>query len=140
MGRDYCIYFWKYIYLHNTFIPFTQRSSLIFVPSVGPGYIDTRVRPWNGQTTRHRRKGDYYKLAWRTATSLMPKFVSITSFNEWHEGTQIETAIPKTSNNGDATNFTYLSYEPDPPDMYLTLTRTLIEDYVQSQNLNKTII
>jgi glycoprotein endo-alpha-1,2-mannosidase len=118
---------------------FTQRSSLIFIPSVGPGYIDTRVRAWNGLTTRHRRKGDYYKLAWRTATSLMPKFVSITSFNEWHEGTQIETAIPKTAKDRDNINFTYLSYEPDPPDVYLTLTRTLIEDYEQYKNLNKTI-
>ena len=106
----------------------------MFVPSVGPGYIDTRVRAWNGQTTRHRRKGDYYRLAWRTATALLPKVVSITSFNEWHEGTQIEAAIPKTIKD-----FTYLSYEPDPPDMYLTLTRTLIDNFIQSQNLNKTI-
>ena len=109
------------------------------MPSVGPGYIDTRVRAWNGQTTRHRRRGDYYKLAWRTATSVLPKFVSITSFNEWHEGTQIETAIPKTIKDDNGANFSYLSYEPDPPDMYLTLTRALIGDFLQSQNLNNTI-
>ena len=69
----------------------------------------------------------------------MPNFVSITSFNEWHEGTQIEAAIPKTTTDKDNVPFTYLSYEPDPPDMYLTLTRTLIEDYMESKNLNKTV-
>ena len=111
----------------------------MFVPSVGPGYIDTRVRAWNGQTTRHRRKGEYYKLAWRTATSLLPKFVSITSFNEWHEGTQIETSIPKTIKDKDNASFSYLSYEPDPPDVYLTMTKTLVQDYLQSLNLNKTV-
>ena len=109
-------------------------ASLLFVPSVGPGYIDTRVRAWNGQTTRHRRKGEYYKLAWRTATSLLPKFVSITSFNEWHEGTQIEESIPKTIKGEDITSFTYLSYEPDPSDVYLTMTRTLIKDFLESRN------
>ena len=116
-----------------------QRSSLLFVPSVGPGYIDTRVRAWNGQTTRHRRKGEYYKLAWRTATSLLPKFVSVTSFNEWHEGTQIETAIPKIIRDNDNVKYNYLSYEPDPPDAYLTLTRSLISDFLQSKSVNETI-
>ena len=120
-------------------LQFLQRSSLLFVPSVGPGYIDTRVRACNGQTTRHRRKGEYYKMAWRTASSLLPKFISITSFNEWHEGTQIETSIPKTIKDKDNASFSYLSYEPDPPDVYLTMTKTLIQDYLHSMNLNKTI-
>lgn len=34
----------------------TKRNHLLFVPSVGPGYIDTRVRPWNGKTTKERHK------------------------------------------------------------------------------------
>ena len=97
------------------------------------------VWAWNGQTTRHRRKGEYYKLAWRTATSLLPKFVSVTSFNEWHEGTQIETAIPKITKDNDNVNYNYLSYEPDPPDAYLTLTRSLISDFLQSKSVNETI-
>ena len=59
--------------------------------------------------------------------------VSITSFNEWHEGTQIEPAIPNA-----ITDFTYLSYEPDSPDIYLTLTRTWVDQFVQFKNLNKT--
>ena len=107
-----------------------QRSSLLFVPSVGPGYIDTRVRPWNEQTTRNRRNGEYYNSAWRTAISVLPNMVSITSFNEWHEGTQIEAAIPKTIKD-----FSYLSYDPNPPDMYLTLTGNWVDEFVKSKNL-----
>ena len=39
---------------------FARRNSLIFVPSVGPGYVDTRIRPWNAASTRQRQKGTYY--------------------------------------------------------------------------------
>jgi hypothetical protein len=30
-----------------------------------------------------------------SAINTNPDFIGITSFNEWHEGTQIEPAIPK---------------------------------------------
>eukprot|EP00095_Tigriopus_kingsejongensis_P007333 snap_masked-scaffold589_size129586-processed-gene-0.2 protein:Tk07333 transcript:snap_masked-scaffold589_size129586-processed-gene-0.2-mRNA-1 annotation:"glycoprotein endo-alpha- -mannosidase" len=97
---------------------YAQKNSLLFIPSVGPGYIDTRIRPWNGQTTRSRRAGDYYALAWRTLFQFRPKMVSITSFNEWHEGTQIEAAVPQSTQDG---RFTYLDYEPEAPEFYLKL-------------------
>ena len=32
---------------------YAYQSSLLFVPSVGPGYVDTRVRPWNGKNKRY---------------------------------------------------------------------------------------
>jgi glycoprotein endo-alpha-1,2-mannosidase len=31
---------------------YAYQNSLLFVPSVGPGYLDTRVRPWNGKSRR----------------------------------------------------------------------------------------
>jgi glycoprotein endo-alpha-1,2-mannosidase len=43
--------------------------------------------------------------------------VGITSFNEWHEGTQIEPAVPKQ-----IPGFTYLDYRPRPTDYYLERT------------------
>ena len=49
-----------------------------------------------------------------------PRFVSVTSFNEWHEGTQIETAVPVAKNA--ANNCTYFDYTPFKPDHYLKLT------------------
>ena len=42
---------------------FARKSSLLFVPSVGPGYVDTRVRAWNGRNTKKRRAGRYYEQA-----------------------------------------------------------------------------
>ncbi|KAF5270417.1 hypothetical protein FQR65_LT05605 [Abscondita terminalis] len=106
---------------------FGTQNGLIFIPSVGPGYADTQVRPWNSKNTRHRRHGQYYDVAWRTAISSNPKYVSITSFNEWHEGTQIEPAIPKN-----VPEFTYLDYEPEGSHFYLNLTKWWIEQFGKS--------
>ena len=36
------------------------QNGKVFIPCVGPGYIDTRVRPWNSSTTRDRGNGKYY--------------------------------------------------------------------------------
>ena len=98
----------------------------LFVPCVGPGYIDTRIRPWNASTTRDRREGEYYKEMFRAAAESGSKYIGITSFNEWHEGTQIEPAIPFSCEE-----FQYLDYSPAAPDYYLTLTATLISNWKQ---------
>ena len=60
----------------------------IFVPSVGPGYDDERVRPWNSRNTQAREAGRYYDRGWTSIVRLgpRPKYLSITSWNEWHEG------------------------------------------------------
>jgi len=94
------------------------KNSLMFIPSVGPGYVDTRVRPWNARNARERRNGLYYETSWRTALATSARQVSITSFNEWHEGTQIEPAVPKTDGR-----FTYINYTPKSPNFYLEMTR-----------------
>lgn len=101
---------------------YARKYSLLFIPSLGPGYNDLRVRPWNGQATRLRRKGLYYGLAWRTFLELKLPLISITSFNEWHEGTQIEPAVPKLIED-----FSYSSYLPDSPDCYLRQTGEWVE-------------
>ncbi|KAM6043591.1 glycoprotein endo-alpha-1,2-mannosidase-like protein [Theristicus caerulescens] len=75
---------------------FCNSNNLMFIPSVGPGYIDTSVRPWNNSNTRNRVNGKYNGTALQAALMARPEIVSITSFNEWHEGTQIEKAVPKT--------------------------------------------
>lgn len=103
---------------------FARKNGLLFVPSVGPGYVDTRVRPWNGKTTRQRRRGKYFRIGWKSALQTRPALISITSFNEWHEGTQIEPAVPRS--HGD---YVYDDYQPDGPDFYLNLTRDLASEY-----------
>lgn len=96
---------------------FARGNGLLFIPSVGPGYCDTRIRPWNDANTRAREKGACYDRAFEAALAATPDFISITSFNEWHEGTQIEPAIPRRTKA-----FTYLDYEGLPPSYYLDRT------------------
>lgn len=100
--------------------------------SVGPGYIDTRIRPWNGENTKSRENGKYYTDGLESALGAKPDYLSITSFNEWHEGTQIEEVVPKTiqhSIENEGGPFTYLDYSPNPPDYYLTLTKEYAEKF-----------
>lgn len=96
---------------------FAKKHDLIFVPCAGPGYFDTRIRPWNAVNTKSREAGAYYDRMFETAIEVKPDYIGITSFNEWHEGTQIEPAIPKIYRE-----FSYENYAPMEPDYYLERT------------------
>ncbi|XP_077977773.1 glycoprotein endo-alpha-1,2-mannosidase-like [Glandiceps talaboti] len=111
---------------------FAKHSGLLFIPSLGPGYIDTSIRPWNAQNKRQRLNGQYYENAFKQALDVNPAIVSITSFNEWHEGTQIEKAVPKKT-----ISFTYLDYKPYEPDYYLKLTRKWVDNFTEKQRNKK---
>lgn len=101
-----------------------RAQGKLFVPCVAPGYIDTRIRPWNGVNTRDREAGAYYDRLWTAAVAVAPPLVAITSFNEWHEGTQIEPAVPKQ-----IPGFTYLDYQPLAPEDYLDRTAHWVRRY-----------
>ncbi|XP_053718174.1 glycoprotein endo-alpha-1,2-mannosidase-like protein isoform X1 [Synchiropus splendidus] len=103
---------------------FCDSHNLLFIPSVGPGYVDTAIRPWNNHNTRNRVNGQYYQTSLQAALSVRPDIVTITSFNQWHEGTQIERAVPKKTANRQ-----YLDYQPNQPDHYLKLTRQWAENF-----------
>ncbi|XP_048829909.1 glycoprotein endo-alpha-1,2-mannosidase isoform X2 [Brienomyrus brachyistius] len=107
---------------------FCDRNSLLFIPSVGPGYVDTSIRPWNSQNMRNRINGKYYETSFDAAVEARPDIVSITSFNEWHEGTQIENAVPKTSGKT-----VYQDYLPHKSDVYLEITRKWSEIFVKER-------
>jgi len=98
-----------------------SKNKVEFIPSVGPGYDDTSIRPWNKQNSKSRADGEYYSKYWDEAIKLKPKIISITSFNEWHEGTQIEPATEKSIANSRAFgDSAYPSYSN--PMQYLELT------------------
>jgi len=66
-----------------------RRQGLVCAPSVGPGYdaravADHRIKP--------RRHGATYDAMWQAAVVARADVVTITSYNEWHEGSQIEPA------------------------------------------------
>ena len=103
---------------------FAENTGKVFIPCVGPGYIDTRIRPFNAATTRDRKGGVYYNTMWQAAMNSGAQVIAITSYNEWHEGTQIEPAAPKS-----ITGFKYLDYRPRAPDYYLKMTGRWIEKF-----------
>ena len=72
-----------------------RALGLLLVPSVGPGYDDSKIRPWNSAAIREREGGLYYERMWRAALGTQPRIVAVTSYNEWGEGTQIEGAVPR---------------------------------------------
>jgi hypothetical protein len=61
----------------------------IWMATVMPGYDDTRLGRPNGFAV-DRRGGAYYTSVWQGAIATHPDIISITSWNEWLEGTQIE--------------------------------------------------
>jgi hypothetical protein len=65
---------------------------LLCAPSVGPGYDGQRAG--EAAVLTSRRDGATYDDLWNAALSAKPDLVTITSFNEWGEGTQIEPAVP----------------------------------------------
>lgn len=101
---------------------FAKQRNLIFVPCAGPGYIDTRIRPWNSANSKERRKGKYFEEMFESAVKVAPDFIGITSFNEWHEGTQIEPAVPKS-----IPSYTYEDYgEGVSPMFYILKTKKMV--------------
>ncbi len=78
-------------------------------PSVAPGYDARRGVP--DDTVRDRAAGERYDDAWTGAFAAGPDVVSITSYNEWHEGTQIEPARAGVCQGASSSSFCYSSYE-----------------------------
>jgi hypothetical protein len=81
-----------------------HRHGLLCAPSVGPGY--DAYRATGDPTVKPRREGATYDSMWRAAIASGPDEITITSFNEWQEGTQIEPAAPPSRQGGHS----YASY------------------------------
>jgi hypothetical protein len=67
-----------------------HRARLLCLPSVGPGFDASRAT--GDKRIKPRRDGKTYDSMWRAAIKAKPDGITITSYNEWHEGTQIEPA------------------------------------------------
>ncbi len=84
-----------------------HKADLLCLPSVGPGYEagratgDLRIKP--------RRDGATYDAMWQSAIQSDADGVTITSYNEWHEGTQIEPA--RASSPGVAASSSFETYD-----------------------------
>ncbi|KAF6770978.1 hypothetical protein AHF37_10149 [Paragonimus kellicotti] len=105
-----------------------RQSHVDFYPSVGPGYDDSAIRPYNTHRSVHRADGNYYFSMFRDAIRARSAGFGITSFNEWGEGSQIEPAKPANRPLNWITT-AYLDYQPFSADFYLRLTRIFVNAF-----------
>jgi hypothetical protein len=70
-----------------------RRYRLLCAPSVAPGYDARRAKP-SDQRVVDPAGGRRYDEQWAAALAAGADVVTVTSWNEWHEGTQIEPARP----------------------------------------------
>ncbi len=100
----------------------------LYIPSVIPGNSAQRVG-YPPNTLVLRNDGSTFHDQWMAAlgTGVEPDMVTITSFNEWHEGSMIE---PPALGVNDGQGYDYLDFGSLPPDRYLTLSHQWIADFL----------
>ena len=99
-----------------------------YVPGINPGFSISRI-DYPLELDTPRRDGLTYNDRWESmfAQGREPQMVVITTFNEWHEGTQIEPAQPSAlTSEGEA----YLDYGDLGPEGYLKLTREWVDHFL----------
>jgi len=82
-----------------------RMEHLLCSPSVAPGF--SAVRATGQAAVVPRSGGARYDDMWAGAIRSVPDVVSITSYNEWHEGSMIEPASAKCLASG----FCYQTYD-----------------------------
>jgi hypothetical protein len=100
----------------------------LYVPSVLPGFSAKRVG-YADTTYVPRNEGSTFDAQWTAAlgTGIEPALVTITSFNEWHEGSMIE---PPQVGVSDGNGYSYADFGALPPEGYLTQTHDWIDKYL----------
>ncbi len=87
----------------------TAGDDRIACLTIIPGYDDSKLpdrKPPRPITERHG--GETYRVLWEAAIEANPDWVLITSWNEWHEGSEIEPSVE----NGDRELRTTAKYAP----------------------------
>jgi glycoprotein endo-alpha-1,2-mannosidase len=81
---------WAAGYYGNA-VKFARQRSAISAVTVIPGYDDTKIR--KPGLKADRLNGQVYRTLWDEAIRSKPDWVLITSWNEWHEGSEIEPSL-----------------------------------------------
>jgi glycoprotein endo-alpha-1,2-mannosidase len=100
-----------------------RADHVICSPSVSPGFDNSQAVS-TGVLFQNRENGARYDSMWKAVIGASAEWASVTSFNEWHEGTQIE---PATDHSGGSRTYTgyggaYGISPADAPDAYLNRT------------------
>jgi len=100
----------------------------LYVPSVIPGFSAKRVG-YPDTTYIPQEDGKTFGEQWTSAldAGIEPALVTVTSFNEWHEGSMIE---PPQFGLNDGNGYTYADFGTLPAEGYLTLTQNWIDKYL----------
>jgi len=80
--------------VYQKFYSYARSHNLCFIPTVIPGYDDRNLRGLS-RPILERKEGKFYEDFWGIAQKYLDpslKIALITSFNEWHEGTEIESS------------------------------------------------
>jgi hypothetical protein len=72
-------------------VSLARRHNRISCVTVIPGYDDTKIR--KPGLKAERQDGEVYRVLWEEAIKAKPDWVLITSWNEWHEGSEIEPSL-----------------------------------------------
>lgn len=78
--------------LYRKFSDYAKSQNLCFIPDIMPGYDDRNLMGLD-RPILERENGKFYQDYWRVAKKYLdPKnpLALITTFNEWHEGSEIE--------------------------------------------------
>ena len=76
---------------YRSWVEIAEKAGKISCITVIPGYDDTKIRKPGLAVSRY--KGKIYCTQWEQAIKADPQWVLITSFNEWHEGSEIEPSL-----------------------------------------------
>ncbi len=70
-----------------------NHTHKIWAAGVLPGYNDTVIPGRTGTYIVARNNGTTYRASWNGAIASTPDWITITSFNEWFEGSMIEPSV-----------------------------------------------
>ncbi len=71
----------------------TAGEGRIACLSIIPGYDDSKMGRKLPRPITERHNGETYRVLWEAAIAANPDWVLITSWNEWHEGSEIEPSV-----------------------------------------------
>ncbi|MGH7357364.1 MAG: glycoside hydrolase family 99-like domain-containing protein, partial [Candidatus Rokuibacteriota bacterium] len=77
--------------VYGTLAALGRAAGRPFVPAVGPGFDDRPVR--RPATVVARDGAATYDRTWEAALSIDPRWVLVSTWNEWHEGSEIEPSV-----------------------------------------------
>ncbi|MCP5113380.1 MAG: hypothetical protein GY953_21310, partial [bacterium] len=68
-------------------------GSRISCLTIIPGYDDSKLGRKEPRPITDRHDGETYRILWEEAIAAKPNWILITSWNEWHEGSEIEPSV-----------------------------------------------